>query len=261
MNMSPIRRRRICGLLAGLALPLWLHVGSAAAVEMTLLSGGAVEPGLKPAVAAFEAATGHRVAITFNAAPQIAMRLAGGEVWDAVIAPAAVLDTARSAGRIGAERAGVGRVGLGVAVRRGAPLPEIGDVESMKRSIVAAESVVFNRASTGQIAERLFKQLDVAEVVAAKATRPDDGAQVMERLLRGQGREIGFGALTEILLFRERGIVLVGPLPAALQTFTMYVAAIPTSSGQPAAARQLLEHLASRAAQGILAAAGIDPAQ
>jgi molybdate transport system substrate-binding protein len=254
------RRIRRAG-LAALLLAFGMASIPAAAAEIRLLSGGAVEPGLKPVVAAFEAASGHTVRITFNSAPQIQARIAAGESWDAVIAPAPILDAfAGAAGRIGTERVGVGRVGLGVAVREGAPLPEIGDVDAVKRSIVGAESIVFNRASTGQIAERMFGQLGLAEIVAAKATRLDDGAQVMERLLRGQGREIGFGALTEILLFRERGIRLVGPLPAGLQTYTTYVAAIPASGTQAAAARQLLEHLSSRASHAAFEAAGIDPA-
>jgi molybdate transport system substrate-binding protein len=234
--------------------------GSAAAVELRLLSGGAVEPGLKPAVAAFEAATGHRVALTFNPAPQLAARLAAGEAWDVVIGPVAVLDGAAKEGRIGAERVGVGRVGIGVAVRADAPRPEIGDADALKRSLLAADSVVYNRASTGIAFERVLRELGIADAVAAKATRPVDGAQVMEQLLRGQGREVGFGAITEILLFRKRGVRYLGPLPPALQVYTAYAAALPGSGARSAAARQLLEHLAGREAQAIFAGAGIDPA-
>jgi molybdate transport system substrate-binding protein len=232
----------------------------AAAAELRLLSGGAVEPGLKPAIAAFEAASGHRVQITFNAAPQIATRLGAGEAWDAVIAPVGVLEGAAKDRKVGAERVGIGRVGVGVAIREGAPLPEIGDAESLVRSVARAEAVVFNRASTGLVVERVFRDLGIADAVAAKAVRTTDGAQVMERLKSGQGREIGFGAITEILLFRGHGVRYVGPLPPAVQTYTTYAAAIPATSAQPAAARQLLEHLSGRAAQATFEGAGIDPA-
>ncbi|MDQ6680819.1 MAG: substrate-binding domain-containing protein, partial [Pseudomonadota bacterium] len=204
------------------------------AAEITVLSGGAVEPGLKPVLAAFETATGHKVQVTFNTAPQIAKRIGAGEAWDVVIAPAAVLDglaknASAGGGQVGSERASLGRVGIGVAVRPGAPVPQIADAESLKRSLLEADSVVFNRASTGVAFENVLRRLDIAAPVDAKAHRYADGAGVMEHLLKGQGREIGVGAMTEILLYRDRGLVLVGPLPPALQNFTTYVAAVPAT--------------------------------
>jgi len=251
----PARRLRplLCATLAVVAPIAW-------AADIALLSGGAVEPGLKPVIASFESATGHRVRITFNPAPQIAVRIDAGEPWDVVIAPTAVLDRFATAARIGPERVAVGRVGVGIAVRSDAPLPEIGDADSLRRSLVAADSVVFNRASTGILVEGVLRRLDIASQVDAKAMRPADGAAVMEQLLRGRGREIGFGAITEILLFRDRGIRYVGPLPPALQTFTVYAAALPASGSRGEAARQLLDHLRQPATRAMLADAGVDPA-
>lgn len=233
---------------------------AAAAAEVVVLSGGAVEPGLRPALTAFQAATGHTVRLTFNAAPQIASRIEGGEVWDVVIAPVAVLDGFARTGKVGAERVGIGRVGLGVAVRPDTPLPAIGDAESVKRSILEADSIVYNRASTGLLVEAMLRRMGIEEQVAAKAKRFPDGASVMEHLLHGTGREIGFGAMTEILLFRDRGLRLVGPLPPDLQVYTAYAAALPTAGSRSEAARLLLEHLASPAAQRAFTGAGIDPA-
>src|SRR4051812_28786821 len=79
------------------------------AAEITVLSGGAVEPGMKPVIAEFQAAPGHGVRLTFNAAPQIEQRIEAGEAWDVVIAPVARLDRYAQAGKVGNERAGVGR--------------------------------------------------------------------------------------------------------------------------------------------------------
>ena len=76
------------------------------AAEITVLSGGAVEPGLKPVLAAFQAATGHTVRLTFNAAPQIEQRIEADERWDVVIAPVARLDRYAQAGKVGAELVG-----------------------------------------------------------------------------------------------------------------------------------------------------------
>ncbi|MEP7058861.1 MAG: substrate-binding domain-containing protein [Caldimonas sp.] len=242
-----------------IAAALFCFAQAAGAAEIALLSGGAVEPGLKPVVAAFEAATGHTVRITFNAAPQIASRLGAGEPWDVVIAPLAVLDAAARTAKVGAERVGVGRVGLGVAVRPGAPLPAIGDAASVKRSILEADSVVYNRASTGQLVEKMLRNMGIEEQVVPKAKRHADGASAMEHLLQGSGREIGFGALTEIRLFKDRGLLLVGPLPPELQVYTTYAAALPAAGSRSDAVRQLLDYLATPAARTSFTAAGVDP--
>ena len=244
-----------------IAAALFLLARAAPAAEVTLLSGGAVEPGLKPVLAAFQAATGHTVRVTFNAAPQIASRIERGESWDVVIAPVAVLDAFVSSGRAGAERVGVGRVGLGVAVRPGAPVPAIGDAESVKRSILEADSIVYNRASTGILVAAMLRRMGIEEQVAGKASLYPDGASVMEHLLHGSGHEIGFGALTEIMLFKDRGLRLVGPLPPGLQVYSLYAAALPAAGNRAEPARRLLEYFASPAARTAFDAAGIEAAR
>jgi molybdate transport system substrate-binding protein len=232
----------------------------ARAAELALLSAGAVEPGIKPVVAAYEAASGDRVRITFAAAPQIDARLARAEPFDVVIAPVAVLDAARQAQRVSADRVPVGQVGIGVAVRADAPVvPDIADAESLRRELLGAEAVIYNRASTGLALERILRELGIAAQVDARAERPVDGAGVMERLKRGHGREIGLGAITEILLYQGRGLRYVGPLPARLQRFTVYAASLPASATPSEAARRLLAHLASPASKATFAAAGVDP--
>src|SRR5713101_10106784 len=107
------------------ALLLCAVAGTAVAAEIKVLSAGAVEPGLRAAAAAFKKQAGHEVNITFNTAPEIRKRIAGGETFDVVIAPPAALDEFAAAGKLTADRANLGRVGLGVAVRPGAPVPEI----------------------------------------------------------------------------------------------------------------------------------------
>ena len=130
----------------------------------------------------------------------------------------------------------------------------------MKRAILEADSVVYNRASTGLLIEEMLRKMGLEAQVASKAERPRDGAAVMEHLLHGRGREIGFGALTEILLFKERGIRLVGPLPPGLQAYTAYAAALPTAGTRSDAARALLTHFAAPESQRAFAAAGVEPA-
>jgi molybdate transport system substrate-binding protein len=179
-----------------------------------VLSAGAIEPGLKAAAAAFEKQNGHAVKITFNTAPELKKRMDANPAFDVVIAPPAVIGEFAAAGKLAETRANVGRVGMGVAVRDGARRPDISSAEGLKRSVLAADSLVFNRASTGLYLEGLLKKMDVYAQVEGKTTRYPDGAAVMEHVIKGKGNEIGFGAMTEILLYQGKGLKFVGPVPA-----------------------------------------------
>src|SRR5258708_30937371 len=97
-----------------------LTTGAAMAAELRVLSAGAVEPGLWAAAAAFQKQSGHDVNIAFNTAPEIRKRIGAGEAFDVLIAPPAALAEFAGAGKVAAERANLGRVGMGVAVRPGA---------------------------------------------------------------------------------------------------------------------------------------------
>jgi molybdate transport system substrate-binding protein len=97
--------------------------GSTMAAEIKVLSAGAVEPGLRAAAGAYAKQSGNKVDIVFNTAPEIRKRVAAGEVFDVVVAPPAALE--EFAGKVASDRAGLGRVGLGVAVRPGADVPDI----------------------------------------------------------------------------------------------------------------------------------------
>ena len=107
---------------AVLALAMVVAVTVAAqAAEITVLSGGAIEPGLKAAAAAFQKETGHSVKITFNTTPQMRKRVAAGDAFDVVIAPPAAIKEFAAAGKVEEGGMNVGRVGSGVVVRPGAP--------------------------------------------------------------------------------------------------------------------------------------------
>src|SRR5712671_4067854 len=229
------------------------------AAEIRVLSAGAVEPGLRAAAAAFKKRSGHDVNIAFNTAPEIRKRIGGGETFDVVIAPPAALDEFAAAGKVAADRANLGRVGLGVAVRPGAPVPDISSGEALKRSVLAAESIVFNRASSGVYFENLLKKMEIYGEVQARTTRYADGAAVMEHVLKGKGREIGFGPITEILQHREKGLNFVGPLPPEVQNYTSYSAAPMTAAANAGVAKAFVRYLGSPESKALFVGAGIDP--
>ena len=232
--------------------------GTAQAAEITVLSGGAIEPGLNAAAAAFQKETGHTVKLTYNTTPQIQKRVGAGETFDVVIAPPAAIKGFAAAGKADEGGVNVGRVGMGVVVRPGAPVPDISSSEAIKRAVLEAESVVFNRASSGIYFENLLKKMGIYEQIEPKAARYVTGAEVMEHLLKGKGKEVGFGPITEILQFKEKGLRLVGPLPAEIQNYTAYVAAPMSASSNQTAAQAFVKFLGGPVGKPLFVAAGIE---
>ncbi len=243
----------VWGAIAGLVL-----APSVGAAEITILSAGAIEPGLRAALAAYRKETGDAVTVSFATAPQILKRVGESETWDVLIAPPATLDEFAKAGRIGDERVALGRVGMGVAVRPGAALPDISTAETLKNSVLDAESLVFNRASTGLYFEGVLRKMGIYAEVEGKTARYADGASVMEHVLTGKGRELGFGPITEILLQRDKGLRLVGPFPPELQNYTSYTATLMRRTPHPDSARALVHYLGSPAGKANFVAAGVE---
>jgi molybdate transport system substrate-binding protein len=225
------------------------------AAEINVLSGAAVEPGLVVAADAFRKRTGNVAKITFATAPEIRRRVGAGEIPDVVIAPPAVLDELAKSGKIdGTARVPVGRVGVGVVIRDGAPKPDVSTTDALKRAVLDADSVIYNRASSGLFVEGLLQRLGLAEQIRAK-TRRYAGTDMIEPLIKGKGKEIGFMPVAEILHFRGRGLQLVGPLPDDIQHYTSY-AAEPASKSE--VALEFVRFLGTPVAKDIFVAAGIE---
>jgi molybdate transport system substrate-binding protein len=240
--------------LAGLFLVLGTAVYAA---EITVISGGAIEPGLKAAAAAFEKQSGHKVNITFNTTPQMRKRVAAGDTFDVIIAPPGAIKDFAAAGKVEAGGVDVGRVGSGVAVRPGAPVPAIANLDDIRKTVLEAESIVFNTATTGLYFENLLKKWGIYEQVQGKAVRYTTGAEVMKHALKGKGREVAFGPITEILLEKEHGLILVGPFPAEIQNYTSYIA-VPMSAGTQKDAAQALVKFLGGPGKPLFVAAGIE---
>ena len=154
--------------------------------EISVLSAGAVQPGMVKVIDAFRHETGHEVKVAFATAPAILKRI-DGETPDVVIAPPAVLDELVKAGKATpADRVTVGRIGVGLMVRDGAPLPKIATVDEFKQSLLSAESVVYNQASTGIYLEKLFERLGIAEHLKTKTVRYPDAAAVLDTFAKAR---------------------------------------------------------------------------
>lgn len=227
--------------------------------EIKVLSGGAIEPGLIAAADAFRTQSGCNVAITWATTPAIYKLMADGHAADVVIVPPAAIDDFAVQGKVdGAQRIPVGRVGVGIAARNGAPVPDISTTDALKRSLLAADSVVFNHASSGIYIEKLLRNWDMLDTIKAKVVRYSNGPQMLQHLIDGKGREIGFCAIIEILLYRDQGLRLIGPLPEAIQNYTTYMAVAVTAVANAAGAQQFLRYLATPESKAAFAAHGIE---
>lgn len=249
-----MKAQLVLGALFGL-----LVGGGALAGELNVLSAGAVEPGLVDAAELFRNKTGHHVHIRFATAPAIRQRMSADETADVVLAPPAVLDDLVKAGKVAPQdRVRVGRVGVGVAVRNGAPVPDVSTTDTLKRAVLEAETLVYNQASTGNYVEGLLRRLGLAEELQARTKRYPDGDAVMHHLLAGRGREVGFGAITEILLYKDKGLRFVGPLPADVQNYTTYAAVLVPAAANSAGGKEFLLFLQGAEAKSAFASRGIE---
>jgi molybdate transport system substrate-binding protein len=230
-----------------------------AAAPLKVLSAGACEHYVAAMAARFEKTRGQHVVIEEDTVGRLVQRINEGERFDVALVTPAGLD--RIAGRlISGPRIELVRVGIGVAVRENTPLPDIGSVESFKRVLREAGSVAYVDPAAGGTSgiyfSRLLERLGVAEAVRPKAVLVPGGA-VAQRVAAGQA-EIGIQMISELV--GVKGVTLVGPLPAPIQTYTVYAGVVGASSSDPSAARALLELLASPEADDALKAAGLERA-
>jgi len=239
---------------------LWLAATApiAAAAELKVLTAGAMRGVLEALLPEFQTVSGHKVELDNATAGALAKRIEGGEAFDLAIITPAVIDDLASKGKIGGGRVDLAKVGIGVAVKQGAPAPDISTVEALKATLLSAKSVAYidpkAGGSSGVYFDRLLDRLGIGEAVRAKA-RLKSGGYVAELVASGDA-ELAVHQMSEIL--PVKGVTLVGPLPAPVQNTTVYAAGIGAAAREPAAAKALLEHLTGPGAASVLAAKGME---
>jgi molybdate transport system substrate-binding protein len=240
--------------LVALALPL-------SAAELTTIAGAAVQAPLLEMAKAFQQQTGHVVTVEFDTVPNIMRRLGAGDVAatsaDVIIGTNAAIDQAIADRRVDARtRVPLGRIGIGVAVSKGSAKPDISTVEALRAAILNADGVVTSQGTSGTYVVKMLADLGLADQIRAKTRQVGSGVDVMTRL--GTSRnEIGFTQMSEVLHGEANGGgALVGPLPAGVQNFTTYEAAVATTAKSPTEARQFVRTLGSPAARKLFVAAG-----
>jgi len=226
--------------------------------ELRVLSAGAVKSGVAQVCQEFERATGTRVTVEFNTAPELRQRIAAGDAADVVVAPPAAMDEFLKQGKIDAGSRGfVGRSRMGVVVHANAPSPDVSDTAAFRRALAAASAVVHNTASSGIYSAKLLEKLGLDKALGAKIVVVDSGSAVMQTVADKGPGAIGLAQISEVMVMIDKGcaVKLAAPLPDEIQNMTSYDAA--ALSAAPAAARDLAARLASEAAKKVFAATGI----
>lgn len=232
---------------------------AAQAAELKVLTAGAFKPVLVALQPAFERETGHRLVIANDTAGALQKRIAEGEAFDVVVSSPASLQPLAQAGKLGkAPPVPVAKVGIGVAVRQGAPRPDVSSVDAFRAMLMEARKVAYidpaAGGSSGIYLDRLFERWGIAPQVRAKAVLVPGGL-VAEKVVDGSA-DVAIHQISEILAVP--GAVLVGPLPSEIQNFTVYAAAVSAQPADAEAAQDLLYALRSPQAMEILRGKGME---
>jgi len=240
----------------GFALLLGLGAGAQAA-EIKVLSTNGVKAVLEELAPQFEKATQHKLVFRFAPAAELKAQIEKGESFDLTVLTAAAIDDLIKQGKLAAPtRADIARSGAGVAIRKGAPKPDIATADAFKRTLLAAKSIAYvGQGATGANMRRIFERLGIAEEMKAK-TRLLSGISAADAVAKGEA-ELGFTQISEIL--PVEGAELAGPLPPEVQVYTVFPAAVGASAREPAAAQAFIRFLSTPAAAMVIKAKGMEP--
>jgi molybdate transport system substrate-binding protein len=224
--------------------------------KVKVMSDGPLAPALVQVAEGFRREAGTQVEFVFGTSPVVHKKVVEGETADVLIIQPSFLAELVKAGKVlQGEHPVVGRVGFGLAVRTGVPARDISTTEAFRQALLSADSLVFNNVASGNYFATVLARLGIADAVKAKVIRAEPAA-VFERVIQGKGNDIGVGTIP--LINTTKGLQLLGPLPAEVQSYIVYAAAQMTSSASPHAGRAFLNFLSGPAAKPALAANGVE---
>jgi molybdate transport system substrate-binding protein len=207
---------------------------------------------------AWEQRSGSKVAIESVGGVDAAKRVAAGEPFDVVILASDAIDKLIAGGHaVAGTRVDLVDSGVAVAVRAGAPRPDISSEEALKRAVLAAPAIGYSTGPSGVSLVKLFERWGIAQELQGRLVQAPPGIPVGALVARGE-IALGFQQLSELI--HLEGITLVGPMPAAVQITTTFSGAVCTGSTQGAAVRELLVFMASPEAAEAKLRNGMEPA-
>ncbi len=256
--------RRMAGFAALALASALLTVVAARADEIKVVTSGGFTAAYLELVPEYERATHHKLVTEFgpsmgtthNAIP---IRLDRGEEIDVVIMAGPALNDLIKQGKVRADsRVDLVKSSIGMAVKAGAPHPDISTVDALKRTLLAAKSIAYSDSASGvYLSTELFPKLGIAAQIMGKSKKIE--ADPVGGVVATGEFEIGFQQISE--LRPVKGIDIVGPLPPGAQRVTLFSAGIPATSKHPEEAKALIEWLASPAAYAAIKKSGLEPAR
>jgi molybdate transport system substrate-binding protein len=245
------------GLIALISAAAWTSAASAA--QLTVLSTGAFKQVAVALAPLYESSTGNKIVLDNDTAGGLARRIEAGASFDLVILTPDLIKELLARKKVNADSvANLAKVGIGVMVPVGAPKPAIDTIEHFRQTLLNAKSVAYidpaSGGSSGIYLTQLFQQWGIAQQIDGKAVKVDGGS-VAEHIVKGEA-ELGIHQISEIL--PTKGVTLVGPLPADIQSYTIYTAAISSTSTEQAAAQAFLHLLTGPEAARVLKEKGME---
>ena len=228
------------------------------AADLKLLTAGAFKSVAQELVADFEKKTGHKVTIENDTAGGLARRVAAGEYFDIVVMPPLVLGPFMGNRVVESSAKALARAGIGVAIKQGAPVPDISTVDAFKQSLLKARAIAYTDPASGGTAgtylANLFEKMGIAAELKPKTVLVKGGL-AGEKLLTGEA-DIAMQPASELLAVP--GTVLVGPIPLEVQTYILYSGAVSTGARNQTDADALLRALWGPGKEDILKKKGME---
>jgi molybdate transport system substrate-binding protein len=247
-------------LAAVITLVLGISHSAAAQTEVTLIAPGGIKAAIEQLIPGFERKTGDKVKATFGSGLGTKKQVAGGEAFDVPIMQPPYPEVLASGNVIANTATPLASVAVGVAVRKGAPKPDISTPEAVKRMLLDAKSISYpdpaGGAAAGVTFDETLKKLGISEQIQSKLRR-SSGAAAMRMVAKG---EVNIG-LTFLSEMEEPGIDVVGPLPREISTPTTLVGFVSARAKDPAAAKALLDYLSSPEAAAVYKSQGMQSAR
>jgi molybdate transport system substrate-binding protein len=228
------------------------------AAEIKMLVSNALKTSMEELAPQFEAASEHKLDITYGAGTELKADIEKGAKFDVVIIAPAQIDALIAQGKLSAaDHRDIAKAGFGLAARKGAPKPDIGTIEGFKHALQAAKSIAYVEAGAGSpYFKGLLERLGIAEETKPKL-RPQPTSNPTAKAVANGEAEIGITAISEILPYA--GAQVVGPLPEQIQFYSVSAAAVAADTKVPDAARAMIRFLATPAAAAVFSARGLTP--
>jgi molybdate transport system substrate-binding protein len=244
-----------------LALMAAVTAGSGEAADLKVISAGAVRGLIAQIIDDYSRQTGQKFDFTIGTTGQLRNIIATGQHADLIIVSTPLMEELERTGKLMlGSRADLGRVGIGVTVREGAPTPDVSTPEAFKRALIEARSIAYTDPAEGGTSGIYFaglaERLGIADGIKQKARLTRGGREAAIDVAEGRA-DIAIVFISESMAVR--GVKLAGPLPPPLQDYSVYAAAIPASSTEVAAARAFISALSSAAMAERWRANGFEP--